>query len=165
MYEIIADTLIGDAQPFVRPFGLGVVSRQEGYVAPADGIPIDASDVVVARHHNARGERGPLQYQGVQLYPSFGEPFSLAAGKPLAFLFTLRPADRRLGEATVELLRGTEAVRRAGVPLPAPDPDGQVRVVSGLPIDGLAPGAYVLRLALSDGRGFETRTAEVTLAP
>jgi hypothetical protein len=51
------------------------------------------------------------------------------------------------------------------VPLPLPDADGQLRVVSGLPIDGLAPGAYVLRLQLNDGRSFETRTAEVTLAP
>jgi hypothetical protein len=65
----------------------------------------------------------------------------------------------------LELVHGTETVRRAGVPLPPPDEDGQVRVVSGLAIDGVAPGAYVLRLLLNDGRTFETRTADVSLAP
>jgi hypothetical protein len=144
--------------------GVARVSLTAPRAAP--GAPrLSCLMIVGHTERQALGERGPLQYQGLQLYPSFGEAASLAAGKPLAFLFTLRPADRPVGEASVELLHGTEAVRRAGVPLPAPDPDGQVRVVSGLPVDGLAPGAYVLRLSLSDGRGFETRTAEVTLAP
>jgi VWFA-related protein len=125
------------------------------------------STLVVVGHAEPRGtgEAWPLQYQGLQLYPSFGEAVAVGAGKPLAFLFTARPGDQPLSEATLELVRGSETVRRAGVPLPPPDADGQLRVVSGLTIDGLAPGAYVLRLVLSDGRAFETRTAEVTLAP
>jgi hypothetical protein len=113
----------------------------------------------------ATGEAGPLQYQGLHLYPSFGEAVAVGGGKPLAFLFTVRPGDQPAREAMLELVHGTETVRRAGVPLPPPDEDGQVRVVSGLAIDGVAPGAYVLRLLLNDGRTFETRTADVSLAP
>jgi hypothetical protein len=38
-------------------------------------------------------------------------------------------------------------------------------VVSGLPIEGVAAGAYTLRLTLADGQSLESRSAEVTLAP
>ena len=113
----------------------------------------------------ALGEGAPLQYQGLQLFPSFGEAVAVGAGKPLAFLFTLRPGNGPLPETTVELLNGSATVRRADLSLPAPDAAGQVRVVSGLAIDGLTAGPYTLRLTLSDGQSLETRNTEVTLAP
>jgi len=122
---------------------------------------------VVVGHAEPRalGESRPLDYQGLHLYPSFGEAVSVSAGKPLAFVFTARPGPQPPGEATVELVRGTETARRAGVPLPPPDPTGEVRVVGGLPLDGIAPGEYTLRLVLSDGRSMVTRSADVTLSP
>jgi hypothetical protein len=122
-------------------------------------------EALVREQERALGAAGPLQFQGVLLYPTFGEAVSLGAGKPLAFLFTLRPGDRPLPEARVELLSGDAVVRGADVPWPASDATGQLRVVSGLPIEGLAAGAYTLRLTLSDGLSLESRSAEVTLAP
>ena len=132
---------------------------------PVPGAPRLSSLMLVGHaQQSALGESGPLQYQGLELYPSFGEAVSVGAGRPLAFLFTLR-GEGPPGEATVDLLHGSESVRRAAVPLPAPDVTGQVRVVSGLAIGGLAPGVYVLRLALGAGPSAEIRTTEVTLAP
>jgi hypothetical protein len=145
----------------------GGVDRLAVAAPPTTRDALRLSSLVVVGHAEPRatGEAGPLLYQGLQLYPSFGEAVAVGAGKPLAFLFTARLGAQPPREATLELVHGSETVRRAGVPLPLPDADGQLRVVSGLPIDGLAPGAYVLRLLLNDGRSFETRTAEVTLAP
>lgn len=147
--------------------GTAGVDRLAVTAPPSERDALRLSSLVVVGHVEPRagGESGPLQYQGLQLYPSFGEAVAVGAGKPLAFLFTARSGDQPPREATIELVRGTEAVRRAQVPLPPPDADGQWRVVSGLPIGGIAPGSYVLRLRLNDGRSFETRTAEVTLAP
>ena len=158
MVEVVAyDALAGTAG----------VDRLAIAAPPSTRGGLRLSSLVVVGHAEPRGtgEAGPLQYQGLQLYPSFGETVAIGAGKPLAFLFTARSGDQPPREATLELVHGSETVRRAGVPLPPPDADGQLRVVSGLPIDGVAPGAYVLRLLLNDGRAFETRTAEVTLAP
>lgn len=101
----------------------------------------------------------------MHLYPNFGEPITLGGERPLAFVFIARPGSGPSAEATVELVRGTETVRRAGVPLPRPDPSGQLRVVSGLSLTGVAPGEYTLRLVLSDGRSMVTRTSDVTLGP
>ena len=118
-------------------------------------------------HAEARAttEGGPLQYGGLRLYPTFGEALAVGTGKKLAFVFVARPGHKPPGEATVELVRGTETVRHANVPLPAPDPTGELRVVGGLPLDGVAAGEYTLRLVLSDGRSMVTRTAVVTLSP
>jgi VWFA-related protein len=134
--------------------------------APARGA-VRLSSLVVVGHSEPRalGEPGPLQVQGVHLFPSFGEVVRVGAGKPVAFVFTLRPGERPIREASVELDRNGETARRARVPLPPPDAAGDVRVVSGLPVADLAPGAYTLRLVVDDGRGFETRTAAVTLGP
>jgi len=123
---------------------------------PGRGGPRGAS-----RHRRERAAPVP----GPAALPELRRGRAVGAGKPLAFLFTARSGDQPPREATLELVRGTETVRRARVPLPPPDADGQWRVVSGLPIAGMPPGAYVLRLLLDDGQSFETRTAEVTLAP
>ncbi len=125
------------------------------------------SSLMVVGHTepHALGNPGPLLYQGVQLYPSFGEPFRATGGKPLPFLVTLRPGLRVPRQVTVEIVRGDLTVRDASVPLPAADASGEVRVVSGLPIDGLEPGPYGLRLVVSDGLSFVSRTTAVTVAP
>jgi hypothetical protein len=153
-----------------------VVHDAQGGAIGADRFPLEIaapaagprlSQLVVVGHAEPRatGDPGPLLYQGVQLYPTFGEAVRLASGKPLAFVFAMRPGPGPLPAASVELALGDSVVRRADTPLGGPDETGLVRVVGGLPLDGLSPGAYVLRLVLSDGRSLATRSAEVTLAP
>ncbi len=143
------------------------VSRAELEVPqrPAGALRLSSLVVLGRTEPNALGDPGPLRYQGLQLYPNFGETVRASAGKPLAFLVTVAPGAQRPRDGTVELLLGGEAVRSAGVPLPPPDENGHMRIIGGLPIDGLPPGAYTLRLVLSDSRAMETRTAQVTLAP
>jgi len=137
-------------------------------VAPAPaGDALRLSSLVVVGHTEPRatGEASPLQYQGLRLYPTFGEALAVGAGKSLAFVFTARPGRQPPGEATVELVHGTDTVRHADVPLPPPDASGDLRVVGGLPLDGLAAGEYTLRLVLSDGLSMLSRTADVRLSP
>ena len=153
-----------------------VVHDAQGGALGVERFPLDVpaapagsrlSQLVVVGHAEPRttGDPGPLLYRGLQLYPTFGETVSLAAGKPLAFLFALRPAAGPLPAASVELSQGDAVARRADVALGSPDETGLVRVIGGLPLEGLAPGDYVLRLVLSDGRSLATRSADVTLAP
>lgn len=157
----VVDVVAYDAQA-----DLAGVARAS-LLVPAAGPAPRLSSLVVVGHTERRalGDASPLQYQGMHLYPTFGEVVSVSSGRPLAFLFTVRPGDRPPGEATVELLGESDAVRRAAVPLPRPDATGQVRVVGGLDLDGLAPGPYTLRLTLGDARSWESRTARVVLGP
>ena len=156
--EVVAYDAIRRAAGVTRA-ELGVPRRPPGALRLSSLVVLGGSEP------NATGEPGPLQWQGRRLYPNFGEAVRLGRGEPLRFLVTLAPGAQPPGEAQVELLLDDQAIRSANVPVPPPDENGQVRVVGALPLEGLPPGAYTLRLVVSDGRAMETRTAQVTLAP
>jgi len=46
-----------------------------------------------------------------------------------------------------------------------PDAGGRIQLASSLPTGTFAPGAYELRVRLSDGADEETRTAAVPIGP
>ena len=134
---------------------------------PPKGSGLRVGSLMVVGHAepHALAEPGALDYRGYTLYPTFGEPLRTAAGRPLAFLASLRPGSRPVPEATVEAILGGKTVLARPVALPAADESGAVRIVGELPLAGLVPGAYTLRLVVSDGQAMETRTAEVSIAP
>jgi hypothetical protein len=145
--------------------GSAGVQRFPVEVPAGAGLRVGSLMVVGHAEPHALAEPGALDYRGYALYPTFGEPLRAAAGKPLAFLASLRPGPRPISEATLEAVLGGETVLTRPVALPAPDASGVIRVVGELPLSGLAPGAYTLRLVVSDGQSMVTRAAEFTLAP
>ncbi len=132
-----------------------------------DETHLRLSSLVLVGHaeDDVRGEPSPLLYDGVRLYPNLGDPVLRGSRKPLTFLFTLQPSDRPLASATVELLRDGTGVVQSPVTLPSPDSNGRMRVVSGLQIEDLEPGDYVLRLSITNAQGLQTRSTPFKLAP
>ena len=79
---------------------------------------------------------------------------------------TAWPAVERPGiEARVEVIRDGQRVGATRATQLRPDTDGRIQLASSLPLEGFAPGAYELRVTLSDGRDAETRSAAVPIAP
>ena len=64
----------------------------------------------------------------------------------------------------VEVWRDGKTVAQAPPARLHPDGDGRIQLASSLPLDTLAPGAYELRVTLSDGRDRETRSASLPIA-
>jgi hypothetical protein len=82
----------------------------------------------------------------VLLYPNLGEPVRAGPARQLAFFVTARAGGPQ--EAEIALLRdGRERVRQT-LGLSPPGPDGIVRLVGSLPLEGLDPGGYELRFWL-----------------
>lgn len=133
--------------------------------ASDDELRVSSLMVVGHAEPHATGEPSPLLYDGYQLFPNLGDPVSRDSGQRLTFLFTLRPGERALAAATVELMRGSTSVLQSSVALPSPDSGGQMQVVKGLQLDALEPGPYVLRLRVNNAQGFQTRSAPFTLGP
>jgi hypothetical protein len=108
----------------------------------------------------------PLLYGDVLLYPNLGQPVRREEGRPLSFFVTAWPAlERPAVDARLELVRDGRRVaetRAAGL---RPDAEGRIQLASSLPLERFTPGAYELRLTLSDGQDEETRTAAVPIAP
>jgi VWFA-related protein len=105
-----------------------------------------------------------LTYGDVLLFPNLGQPLERTVGQPLAFFVTAWPAGDRPGvEARVEFLRdGRPVVSTPATSLHA-DADGRIQLASSLPLQSVPPGAYELRVTLSDGEDAETRTASVPI--
>lgn len=152
-------------------------AREAGVAGVALTVPrtepdrLRASSLVVVNHaEKAAGEAGlppgPLQLQGVRLYPNLGQPVKRDAGRPLAFFLRAWPAAERPGvDVRVEVVQGAQTVASARPLRLRPEGDGSAQLVGSVPVESLVPGAYELRVTLTDGRDAETRTAGLSIEP
>jgi hypothetical protein len=100
----------------------------------------------------------------MQIYPSAAGPVSASSGRPLPFFLVASPAAGRDAlRATVELRQGETPVFSA--PAEFARAVGRATLLGGVPLDGIAPGDYELRVTVADGVDRAVRWARVTLAP
>jgi VWFA-related protein len=117
-----------------------------------------------AKREGDTPEAPSLVLEGLQLYPSTGAPFSRAGGKPIPFFLSCQPAPGGSApRALVELLKDGTAVFSADAPLKAAT--GRSTLFGGVPLDGIEPGEYVLRVSVDDGTTHATRSAPATVVP
>lgn len=135
--------------------------------AAADRLRASSLMVVGSAERLGAGETtapGPLRYGDVLLYPNLGQP--LRRENPLTFFVTAWPArDRPAIGVRLEVRhdgRTVAATRAAGL---RADGGGRIQLASSLPIARFTPGAYELRLTLSDGQDEQTRTTALPIAP
>ncbi len=153
----------------LRSGAAGAVTSVLDVPAVASGRLRASSLMIVGRAEKLGPDGGaamPLQYGGVLLYPNLGQPLKREPGQALTFFVTAWPAVERPGiEARVEVIRDGQRVGATRATQLRPDTDGRIQLASSLPLEGFAPGAYELRVTLSDGRDAETRSAAVPIAP
>jgi VWFA-related protein len=107
-----------------------------------------------------------LEYGDVVLYPNLGQPLRRETGGAVAFFVKAWPAIDRPGiDARVEVLRSGRTIVTTKPSHLLPDALGRIQLASSLPLERLGPGAYELRVTLTDGRDAETRTAAFPIAP
>lgn len=138
-------------------------------VPPAGALRM--SDVVIIERAEriAEGERNasnPLQVGDTLVYPDLGATIRGGAGAKLPFYVTVyrAPNGPRPSKLSIEVLRSGAPVGRVTMDLPDPDASGRVRVVNAVPIERLAPGAYLLRVTVEDGRSTASRGVNFTVA-
>lgn len=124
---------------------LMVVSKVEPFDAPPEG-----------------GAVHPLVWKGVLLYPSFGEPISLAARPELTFALPMT-ASGLVPSATLELVRRGQVLATLPLPADAPLADGRLVIVGRLPLAQIPSGAYDLRVSVDAGGHTVSRIAAFTL--
>jgi hypothetical protein len=148
----------------------GAVRAELEVPVAATGRLRASSLIVVRSAEKIPAEAGtgprPLQYHDVLLYPNLDRPVRRQAGQELTFFVTAWPSLERPGvNAEIEVVRDG---RKVAVTSPArllPDADGRIQLASSVPMASFAPGAYELRVTLSDGRDAETRTTAFPVAP
>jgi hypothetical protein len=104
--------------------------------------------------------RHPLHFGEAILYPNLGTPFRKSVAPAVGFFFSVYGKDVAAARnATIEVSRGTQVVASATSELPAPDAGGRIQHAGAIPLKGIAPGDYRLRVSVSDGHTTQTRDA------
>ncbi len=100
------------------------------------------------------------------VYPNLGEPVRKSA-KQMGFYFNvyLAKGSTDTPKLTLEVLQNNKSVANVQLKLAAPDSKGRIQYASALPLDSLSPGAYTLRISVSDAHGSVSRSTPFTLEP
>jgi hypothetical protein len=106
-----------------------------------------------------QGGKNPLHYGEAILYPSLGTPFRKSATPALGFYFSVYGAGAASPRATIEVDQGERVVARTVAELPAADGGGRIQHAGAVPLKGLAPGSYVLKVSVTDGASTDGRRA------
>jgi VWFA-related protein len=135
---------------------------------PAAAEQFRVGSLVLVGHAAPRGEDAPesaaLVAQGMQLFPSAAATVSASGGRPLPFFLVASPAPGRNAlRAGIELRQGETAVFSA--PADFVPAVGRTTLLGGVPLEGIPPGAYELRVTVADGVDKAVRWAKVTIAP
>jgi VWFA-related protein len=143
---------VAQAPPGALALGsLSVVRRAEAAAGP------DTSD--------------PLRVAGVVIHPELGPPQLTRSMPEIPLFLPVYPSLAAAApEVHLELLRDGQPVAQAHPHLPAPEPDGRIAGIFGLPTKPLAPGRYEIVATVRQGDvSAEERTAfevrEATGAP
>jgi VWFA-related protein len=112
-----------------------------------------------------RDATNPLYFGDTLLYPNIGEPLSKASTKELGFAFAVQPGTSPVSGAIMSLLKGGQVVGQAPLQLEKPDASGTIHQIGRLPMDGLEPGVYEIRVAVQSGNVAVARSTRVTITP
>ncbi len=106
-----------------------------------------------------------LDFGDAALCPNLGESVRKSERGDLTFyLAAIAP---RVGpapaEATVEVLRGGQTLRRLATPLSPPNASGRIQMAAALALEPLTPGAYELKVTVGEGADRASSSASFTL--
>ena len=152
---------------FDGPAGKAAVRKVNLEVARVDEAKLRLSGVVVLK----RAERitadeqkkdQPFHFGELMVYPNMGEPLLKSAVKQLTFFFTAWPAKASAEtlKLTAEILQNNRSIAQTSAQLPAADEQGNIKYASALPMDGFQPGAYELKVTVTDNKTSISRSTQ-----
>jgi VWFA-related protein len=121
------------------------------HVEQMDGTPSD---------HGARA--APFYVGQTLVYPSVGDPVIKTTTKDLPFFFTIYRGESGPLTGTAQLLRNGGVVAEAPLEI-ASSADLRIQQLDRLPVSGLAPGTYELRITVASGAQRVAESAYFTL--
>ncbi len=111
-------------------------------------------------------ERNPLAWEGLLLYPAFGEPVSRSKTPEISFALPLVVDPKGpVPPATVRLLVVDKAVAELPFELGTPQKDGRLVAVGRLPLGTVPGGVYTLQVTIGTGAAAQVRETALTVEP
>jgi hypothetical protein len=161
-----------DVAAYDAPSGKVSVRGDAFEVPPATDAALRLSSLIILKRADRlspeeQKQVNPFHYGELLIYPNLGEPLGKAAMKQLPFLFNVYlPAGKKdAPRLSVEVLKAGQHLANIKAQLPAPDASGLIQFASAIPLDSFEPGAYELKVSVSDGATTATRRTAFTVAP
>jgi hypothetical protein len=109
----------------------------------------------------------PFYFGELVVYPNLGEPILKSATKQLAYFLTAWPA-KGSGEPlklVTEIIQNKRSIAQTSAQLPAADDQGRIKYASALPLESFQPGAYELKVTVTDNRTTVSRSTQFKIEP
>lgn len=130
--------------------------RKTSVTVPGPSSKLSMSDVVVVRRTEALKDNQILDafyFPGGKIVPTLTTTLKGGPGNILPFYFAVYP-DRAVKEApklTMSFYREGQYLGAAEAPLPEAQKDGRIPYIANLPADKFTPGAYEIRIGITQG--------------
>jgi VWFA-related protein len=126
-----------------------------------------SSLIIVGRTEKVPGSEvrtgAPLYYGDVLMYPNLGDPLSRAGDKELSFYVSLYPAaGHPVKQVMLELLHNGRRVATGPLTV-GKILENRIQHVGRLPLEGMPPGTYELKVTASDDQTERTRSTFFTV--
>src|SRR5215213_2214378 len=147
-----------EAVAYDKPTGRASVRTGTLEVPADDEAKMRLSSVVVvgsAEKAAAEAKAGnPFQVGDMLLYPNTGGAVRKESGKQLPFFFTVYTPQGTTSapRLVIELRQSGKTLASIPAQLAAPDAQGRIQYVAGLPLESIPPGAYELKVTVEDGK-------------
>lgn len=148
-----------------------IATRKTAFEVPAGGAgPTISSLALIRRIDQVPPETksdDPLDILPARIVPNLDAPISVAANPKLWLFFIAYPANGATGTPTMtlEFSKDGKPIARSEAPLPAPDPDGNIRYIGNFPTARFAPGTYDVKVALAQAGGTASEHTTFTMIP
>jgi VWFA-related protein len=109
----------------------------------------------------------PFYFGELVVYPNLGEPIVKSVTKQLAYFLTAWPATGTAEplKLVTEIVQNKRSIARTSAALPASDDQGRIKYAGALPLDGFQPGAYELKVTVTDNRTSLSRSTQFRIEP
>lgn len=109
----------------------------------------------------------PFYFGELVVYPNLGEPILKSATKQLAYFLTAWPGKGSAEplKLVAEIIQNTRSIAQTSAQLPAADNQGRIKYAAALPLDGFQPGAYELKVTVTDSRTSVSRSTQFKIEP
>jgi hypothetical protein len=124
---------------------------------PPPSNKLSMSDVVVVRRTDVLKDTSHVQdafyFPGGKVVPTLSDTLKGGPGNVLTFYFAVYP-DRTVKDPlklTMAFYKDGQYLGAAEAPLPDALPDGRIPYIANLPADKFTPGAYEIRIGVTQG--------------
>jgi hypothetical protein len=148
----------------VRTTGLEVPRVDEAKLRLSSVVVLSRAERITA---DEQKKDQPFYFGELVVYPNLGEPILKSVTRQLAYFLTAWPVKGSVEplKLVAEVVQNRRSIAQTSAQLPAADDQGRIKYAGALPLEGFPPGAYELKVTITDNRTSVSRSTQFKIEP